>query len=208
MKTKKYAIPVLILVLILFFDQYFKFYIKRHFFLGEEVSVIGNWFRLHFTENYGMAFGLEFGGKTGKIILTLFRVVFVGAITYYIKTLVDKNTKPIYIYSWVMIVAGALGNIIDSVFYGVYFGYDSWFHGRVVDMLYFPLIRTTIPESFPFWAGEDFEFFRPVFNIADASISVGFVLILLFQKSATLDLDQPKNTKTPQEENLDKHEEA
>ncbi len=196
MKIKSFAIPFLILVLVLFFDQYFKFYIKQHFFLGEEVSVIGNWFRLHFTENYGMAFGLEFGGKTGKIILTLFRILFVVAIAYYIKTLIDNNTKPIYVYSWVLIVAGAVGNIIDSVFYGVYFGYDAWFHGRVVDMLYFPLIRTTIPENFPFWAGEDFEFFRPVFNIADAAISIGFVLILIFQKSSTALIEKTEANNT------------
>lgn len=202
MKAKNYFIPVLILLVILFLDQFFKLYIKTHFFIGEEISVIGDWFRLHFTENYGMAFGLEFGGKTGKIFLTVFRIIFVIAIAYYIKTLIDKNTKPIYVISWVLIIAGAMGNIIDSVYYGVYFGYDTWFHGRVVDMLYFPLIRTTIPDTFPFWAGEDFEFFRPVFNIADAAISVGFVLILIFQKSAQheeIDLD----VKTPVEEKFD-----
>ncbi|MDP1726969.1 MAG: lipoprotein signal peptidase [Bacteroidota bacterium] len=199
MKAKNYFLPVAILLVILFLDQFFKLYIKTHFFIGEEISVIGDWFRLHFTENYGMAFGLEFGGKTGKIFLTVFRIIFVIAIAYYIKTLIDKNTKTIYVISWVLIVAGAMGNIIDSVYYGVHFGYDTWFHGRVVDMLYFPLIRTTIPETFPFWAGEDFEFFRPVFNIADAAISVGFVLILIFQKSAQheeVDLD----VKTPVEE--------
>ncbi len=202
MKAKNYFLPVLILLVILFLDQFFKLYIKTHFFIGEEISVIGDWFKLHFTENYGMAFGLEFGGKTGKIFLTVFRIIFVIAIAYYIKTLIDKNTKPIYVISWVLIIAGAMGNIIDSVYYGVHFGYDTWFHGRVVDMLYFPLIRTTIPETFPFWAGEDFEFFRPVFNIADAAISVGFVLILIFQKSAhyeEIDLD----VKTPVEEKFD-----
>lgn len=164
--------------------------------MGEEISVIGNWFKLHFTENYGMAFGMEFGGKTGKIFLTIFRIFFVAVISYYIKTLINKNTKSLYVYGWVLIVAGALGNIIDSVFYGVYFGYDSWFHGRVVDMLYFPLVQTTIPESWPFWAGEDFEFFRPVFNIADAAISFGFVLILLMQKSVTEDEEKTNSPET------------
>jgi signal peptidase II len=185
MNFKKYSTSFLILLVVLAIDQYFKFYIKNYFYLGEEISVIGNWFKLHFTENYGMAFGLEFGGKTGKIILTLFRIIFVSVIAYYIKTLIDKNTKSFYVYGWVLIVAGALGNIIDSVFYGVHFGYDTWFHGRVVDMLYFPLIQTTIPQSWPFWAGEDFEFFRPVFNVADAAISIGFGLILLMQKSVS-----------------------
>jgi signal peptidase II len=200
MNIKKFFIPFVILSSILVLDQTFKFYIKNHFYLGEEISVIGDWFKLHFTENYGMAFGLEFGGKTGKIILTLFRIIFVGVIGYYIKTLIDKNTKPIYVYGWVFIVAGALGNIIDSVFYGVHFGYDSWFHGRVVDMLYFPLIQTTIPESWPFWAGEDFEFFRPVFNIADAAISLGFVMILLFQKAVTAEENKAESESTFEEE--------
>ncbi len=185
MNLKKYSLPIFLLLVILAVDQYFKLYITNHFYLGEEIAVLGDWFKLHFTENYGMAFGLEFGGKTGKVFLTLFRIIFVSVIAYYIYTLIKKDTKPLYVYGWIMIVSGALGNIIDSIFYGVYFGYDSWFHGRVVDMLYFPLIQTTIPENFPFWAGEDFEFFRPVFNIADAAISIGFVIILFMQKSVT-----------------------
>jgi signal peptidase II len=199
MNLKKFTTPIAILFVILAIDQYFKLYIKNHFYLGEEISVIGDWFRLHFTENYGMAFGLEFGGKTGKIFLTLFRIIFVGVIGYYIKTLIDKNTRSMYVYGWVLIVAGALGNIIDSVFYGVYFGYDSWFHGRVVDMLYFPLIQTTIPENWPFWAGEDFEFFRPVFNIADAAISFGFVIILFMQKAVSEDESKAQTQAFPQE---------
>lgn len=199
MNYKKFTIPFAILIVVLAIDQYFKLYIKNHFFLGEEIAVFGNWFRLHFTENYGMAFGLEFGGKTGKVFLTLFRIIFVGVIGYYIKTLIDKNTRDLYIYGWVLIVAGALGNIIDSVFYGVYFGYDEWFHGRVVDMLYFPLIQTTIPENWPFWAGEDFEFFRPVFNIADAAISFGFVIILLMQKAVSEDESKAQSQALPQE---------
>jgi len=185
MNLKKYSLPIFLLLVLLAVDQYFKLYITNHFYLGEEIAVLGDWFKLHFTENYGMAFGLEFGGKTGKVFLTLFRIIFVSVIAYYIYTLIKKDTKPLYVYGWIMIVSGALGNIIDSIFYGVYFGYDSWFHGRVVDMLYFPLIQTTIPENFPFWAGEDFEFFRPVFNIADAAISIGFVIILFMQKSVT-----------------------
>lgn len=199
MNLKKFSIPVAILLFILALDQYFKFYIKNHFFLGEEVSVIGNWFKLHFTENYGMAFGLEFGGKAGKIFLTVFRIIFVVVIGYYVKTLIDKNTNKFYVYGWVLIIAGALGNIIDSVFYGVHFGYDTWFHGRVVDMLYFPLVQTTIPENWPFWAGEDFEFFRPVFNIADASISIGFVVILFMQKKVTEAENNPSIDKIEEE---------
>jgi signal peptidase II len=198
---QKYLIPFLLLALVLFLDQWFKLYIKNNFYLGEEKSILGNWFKLHFTENYGMAFGFEFGGKTGKYFLTFFRIIFVGLLGYYVKTLLDKNTREWYIYGWVLIIAGALGNIIDSVFYGVYFGYDSWFHGRVVDMLYFPLIHTTIPASWPFWAGEDFEFFRPVFNIADAAISVGFVVILLLQNAVSK--DEEKQLKSSQTHNTE-----
>lgn len=181
--NRKLFVPLMVIVAMLIIDQLVKLYIKTHFYLGEEIHVIGDWFRIHFTENYGMAFGLEFGGKGGKILLTLFRIIAVGFIGWYIFDLNKKQAHKWYIISWALILAGALGNILDSVFYGVAFGYDTWFHGRVVDMFYFPIIQTTIPENWPFWAGEDFEFFRPVFNVADASISVGFVIILLWQKT-------------------------
>lgn len=177
------TLAIFLIVAVLAIDQWSKYYIKTHFVLGEEINVIGNWFRLHFTENYGMAFGFEFGGKTGKLFLTLFRIVFVMAIGWYVFNMAKKQAPKNYIMAWTLIIAGAVGNIIDSIFYGVWFNYDTWFHGRVVDMLYFPLIQTTIPEWFPFWAGEEFEFFRPVFNIADTAISIGVVLILLFQNS-------------------------
>jgi signal peptidase II len=196
--NNKIVIPAVLLIGILLFDQFVKLYIKTHFMLGEEVNVFGNWFKLHFTENYGMAFGIEFGGKIGKVFLTVFRIIFVMGILWYIQSMAKKGVAMSYLISWTFIAAGALGNIIDSVFYGAYFGYDSWFHGRVVDMLYFPLIQTTIPEWFPFWAGEDFEFFRPVFNVADAAITIGFILILLTQSHANLEENQPTK-----EENLD-----
>ncbi len=185
--NKKYILPLLVIASIIIIDQWTKLYIKNHFYIGEEIAVIGNWFKLHFTENYGMAFGIEFGGKLGKVLLTLFRIIFVGGILWYILDLLKKNAGTTYVLAWTMIAAGAIGNIIDSVFFGVLFQYDTWFHGRVVDMFYFPLFQTTIPRWFPFWAGEEFEFFRPVFNIADAAISVGFVLILLFQKQAPVE---------------------
>jgi len=183
MNFKKLGLPLLLVFGVLLVDQLVKLYIKTNFYLGEEIHVLGDWFRIHFTENYGMAFGLEFGGKSGKILLTLFRLVAVGFIGWYIFDLSKKDTNKWYIIAWALILSGALGNIIDSVFYGVIFGYDAWFHGRVVDMFYFPIIQTTIPENWPFWAGEDFEFFRPVFNVADAAISIGFLIILLGQKT-------------------------
>lgn len=183
MNLKKLTTPLLLIITILLIDQLVKLYIKTNFYLGEEIMVLGDWLRIHFTENYGMAFGLEFGGKGGKILLTIFRLIAVGFIAWYINDLSKKQTNKWYIISWSLILAGALGNILDSIFYGVAFGYDDWFHGRVVDMFYFPIIQTTIPESWPFWAGESFEFFRPVFNVADAAISIGFVIILFGQKT-------------------------
>jgi signal peptidase II len=182
MKNTKILIAAAVILLVLLFDQWVKYYIKTHFYLGEEVNVMGNWFKLHFTENYGMAFGLEFGGKSGKLLLTFFRLVAIGFIGWYIWKLSIKSQSTGYIISWSLIFAGAVGNLIDSIFYGVWFGYDTWFHGRVVDMLYFPIIQTTLAEDSPIWPGQNFEFFSPVFNIADAAISIGFVIILLFQK--------------------------
>ncbi len=216
MKNKYVIYPILIGLLLLVIDQWSKFYIKTHFTLSEEVNVMGNWFKLHFLENYGMAFGIEFGGSWGKIVLTLFRIIFCGVIIYYIQTLIKAKAHLGYTISWTMILVGALGNIIDSVFYGVLFsesnawnvaqflpvekGYAAWFHGSVVDMLYFPLIKGHFPDWFPFWAGEDFEFFRPVFNVADATISVGFVLILLFQNA--FNSSQKKEEETPAADDL------
>lgn len=196
MKSKSLFLPILIAALILLLDQWIKYYIKNHFYLGEEVPVLGEWFRIHFTENYGMAFGLEFGGKSGKLVLTWFRILAVMAMAWYVYTLIQKKAHSGYIMAWTLIWSGAVGNIIDSVFYGMWYGYDTWMHGRVVDMFYFPIIQTTLPEWFPIWKGEDFEFFRPVFNLADTAISVGFAMILLFQKRF---LSHPHKEHTPEE---------
>lgn len=203
MRNNKLLLALAVSVCIIALDQWVKFYIKTHFYLGEEINVMGNWFKIHFTENYGMAFGLEFGGKSGKLLLTLFRIIAIGFIAWYLVHICKRNHTTGYIISWAMIMAGAIGNLIDSIFYGVWFGYETLFHGRVVDMLYFPIIRTTIPESFPFWAGEDFEFFSPVFNMADASISIGFFIILIFQKhllaSETLDIEKNEQLNTDED---------
>lgn len=199
MKNKLF-LPIAIILGVLIIDQWVKYYIKTHFFLGEEIDVIGNWFKLHFTENYGMAFGMEFGGKSGKLILTLFRIVAIGFIGWYITSLIKKNQHTGYIASWALIMAGAIGNLVDSIFYGVWFGYDTWLHGRVVDMFYFPIIRTVLPENFPLWGGEEFEFFRPVFNVADAAISIGFISILLFQRTF-MKVENQSIEETPTTEN-------
>lgn len=159
---------------------------------------IADWAYIHFIENPGMAFGMELGGSYGKLILTLFRIVVVGGIIYWLRNLIKEKTPGIAIVSVSLILAGAIGNIIDSIFYGVLFGssygqvasflpadggYAGWFHGQVVDMLYFPLYKGYLPEWLPIWGGDYFIFFRPIFNVADTSISVGVVLLLLFQKT-------------------------
>lgn len=195
---KKYKIPLLTIVSVLFIDQFIKIYIKLNYPLGEVTRVAGDWFILHFTENPGMAFGMEFGGNYGKLILSVFRILACFAGFWYIGTLVKKKEHPGFILSVSLILAGAMGNILDSVFYGVLFGesdefniarfmpaeggYAGFLHGHVVDMFYFPIYEGKFPDWFPVWGGEDFQFFRPIFNFADAAISTGVGIILVFQK--------------------------
>lgn len=193
----KHVIGVVLAVLSL--DIFSKVYIKTHFFYGEEINVIGNWFKLHFIENEGMAFGMTFGEHYGKLFLTLFRLIAVAWGFYFIQsTLIKQRYSNGLIFCGALILAGALGNSVDSVFFGKIFtessfhtarfvpwgqGYGELFHGKVVDMLYFPVMKGTYPSWFPIWGGESFEFFRPVFNIADTAISTGVISIFVFQKS-------------------------
>jgi signal peptidase II len=179
---KGYTKPLLIIFFILLIDQALKTWVKTNMYIGQEFKIIGNWFIIHFTENNGMAFGLEFGGEFGKLSLSLFRIAAVAGIGYGLYYLIEKKYHRGLILNVAMIFAGALGNIIDSVFYGKIYGYASLFHGRVVDMFYFPILEGVFPNWVPIWGGEDYIFFRPVFNIADAAISVGVILILVFQK--------------------------
>lgn len=190
--------PFLIVFIILVLDQILKIWVKTSMTLGEEIHVLGNWFILHFTENEGMAFGLTFGGETGKLMLSIFRIIAVIIIGIYINRLLKRQAHQGLIITFSLIMAGALGNIIDSAFYGLIFnassyhtvatlfppdgGYSSFLHGKVVDMFYFPVIDTVLPEWVPFRGGEQFIFFRPVFNIADSAISVGVITLILFQK--------------------------
>lgn len=165
-------------------------------YLGQEFRIT-DWFIIHFTENNGMAFGMELGGDYGKLFLSLFRIVFVSGMAWFLHNLIRSNASGIYISVVSLVFAGAIGNIIDSVFYGVIFsssdyevarlfpaegGYSGWLHGRVVDMFYFPLVSGAFPQWVPLWGGESFLFFRPVFNIADAAISVGVFMWIIFQK--------------------------
>ncbi len=189
----------LIIFLILLVDQISKIYIKTSFLLGEEVHVMGDWFIIHFTENPGMAFGYELGFSWGKLALSLFRIGAIVALGFYIDHIVKRKSPPAFIASISLIMAGAIGNMIDSAFYGMVFsesmfhevavafptagGYADFLHGKVVDMFYFPLFSFTWPEWMPWLGGQFFTFFQPVFNVADASITVGVFLILIFQKS-------------------------
>jgi signal peptidase II len=188
---------ILIVILVLLVDQTLKIWIKTHMYPGEEFSVIGSWFRIHFVENNGMAFGFELGGTYGKIFLSLFRVAAVFVIGWFILKFVKKNLPMGFIACVTLIFAGAIGNIIDSAFYGLIFsngagtvatlfppqgGYAPFLHGRVVDMFYFPLVSGIYPSWIPIVGGQDFEFFRPVFNVADSSITIGIFSIILFYR--------------------------
>ena len=195
MSLKK-AIGIIVLVLLI--DQISKIYIKTNFVLGEEVEVF-SWFKILFVENKGMAWGAEIPGSYGKLFLTLFRLFAITAIGYWLYDAVKKHSTRILIIAISLIFAGALGNIIDSVFYGIIFngsegqlatfmpesgGYAPVFHGHVVDMLHFPLIASTWPEWVPWVGGDRLRFFAPVFNIADSAITVGVALLIIFNKKA------------------------
>lgn len=197
---------IAIIVSVLTADQLLKVWIKTNFSLGEEIVVFKNWFILHFVENNGMAFGFEFAGEYGKLFLSIFRILAVIAIGWYLFRLTShKNISFGFLASIALIFAGAIGNIIDSLFYGIIFnhsygqvadflpeggGYASFLHGRVVDMFYFPIIQCQLPGWIPFVGGNDFVFFRPVFNIADSAITVGIFSILLFYRKQLNNLDK------------------
>jgi len=197
MEHIKYYILSLIIVLA---DQVSKLMVHLNMQLGEEVSVLGDWFRLHYVLNPGIAFGIEFDFVYGKLLLTLFRILAAISIAYYLYFLTQKNISRSLLISLALILAGALGNVIDSTFYGVILdnapgnAITPWFHGQVVDMLYFPLYNGSFPEWLPIWGDQPFQFFRPVFNIADASIFVGVTFILILQNRFYI-AEQPTQSK-------------
>ncbi len=188
----------LLIVLLLVIDQIVKIWIKTNMTIGESIPVLGDWFQIYFIENSGMAFGMQFGGTIGKLVLTLFRMVLIGFIIHYITKLIKESAPAGVLYGVALILAGAVGNVIDSIFYGLIFnestystvatifpeggGYAPLFFGKVVDMLYFPLIDTTLPDWVPFRGGEKFIFFRPIFNIADSCITIGVAYLLIFKR--------------------------
>lgn len=188
----------MIVLFILILDQILKIWIKTTFYMGESHAVLGQWFFLHFTENEGMAYGMKLGGAYGKLLLSLFRIAAVVVIIWWLYRVTRKKASNLLIVCISLILAGALGNIIDSAFYGLLFsestymqiatlfppggGYGTFLHGKVVDMLYFPIIETRYPVWFPFVGGEEFLFFRPVFNVADSAITTGVLILIVFQK--------------------------
>ena len=189
----KKSLSLIAFVLIL--DQLLKVLIKTNMMIGQEIHFF-DWFIIHFTENKGMAFGLEFGGKLGKYLLSIFRILAIVVISVFWLKLINNQVKKGIIYSISLILSGAIGNMIDSAFYGMIFsesygqiatvfegGYSSFLQGKVVDMFYFPLINGYFPKWLPFVGGNHFIFFRPIFNIADAAISTGVINILIFHRS-------------------------
>jgi len=203
---------VLTILIILIADQALKIWVKTHMHLGQQIRVFDGWFRIYFIENEGMAWGWKFGGEWGKMTLTLFRLIAVVFGIFYIRNILRKNYSKGFLICVALIFAGAMGNLIDSMFYGLIFedsekvvlsrifpphGYAGFLHGRVVDMLYFPIIEDKLlPDWIPVWGGERFTFFSPIFNIADASISIGVIAILLFQKRFFQKKPEPKTHPT------------
>lgn len=197
-KRKKTWLVVLFVVLLLAADQIVKMCVKTHMTLGEEIRVFGHWFYIQFIENQGAAYGMEIGGSYGKLILSLFRIAAVAALGWYIRRLIKRAAPTGVIVGTSVILAGALGNILDSAFYGLIFsestsleaahfvpwgtGYASFLHGSVVDMLYFPLIEVDhMPDWMPFVGGEPYTFFSPIFNLADSYVTCGLLYLILFQ---------------------------
>ena len=184
----KYAKYFLIALVVIAIDQTSKLLVYHNMYIHQEINVLGTWFRLHYLLNPGMAFGIRWESEFGKLALTIFRICAMFGISYYMIKMVQKSAHTGFLICLALILGGAIGNVIDSTFYGVYLNNaplgvpTPWFHGQVIDMLYFPLIDTILPEWFPIWGGERFEFFRPVFNIADSAITVGVASILLFHQ--------------------------
>lgn len=197
MKLSRGTKIILLVVLLLVIDQVIKILVKTNMTLGQSIHVFGDWFQIYFVENNGMAFGMQFGATFGKLLLSVLRVALVVFIFLYIRKLLKRPATPMgVLVGLAAILCGALGNIIDSLFYGLIFsqstatqvatmfpaggGYESFLFGKVVDMFYFPIIDTDLPSWFPIWGGQHIIFFRPIFNFADSCITVGAIYLLIF----------------------------
>ena len=182
MRVSKGTRITLLVILLLIIDQVIKILVKTNMSIGQSIHVFGDWFQILFIENNGMAFGLQFGEGWGKLALSLCRLVLIVLIIVYIRRLLKKPDVPGgVLVGMAAILCGAIGNMIDSMFYGIIFDYAPFLYGRVVDMFYFPIIDTTLPANFPFWGGRHIIFFRPIFNFADSCITCGAIYLLLFQ---------------------------
>ncbi len=194
---KKTIVALAIIFGVLVLDQVIKIWVKTHMQMGEEIHLISNKIMFHFTENPGMAFGMELGGTWGKLVLSLFRILAISGLTYYLVRIIKAGENTFYIACIALVIAGATGNLIDSAFYGLIFnesygqvatmfpaggGYESFLYGNVVDMFYCPVIDTHYPDWFPFVGGDRLMFFRPVFNVADSAITVSVFLMIIFYK--------------------------
>jgi signal peptidase II len=200
MKIYKYFLLAIIIIII---DQTSKLLIHHNMDLHEEVNVVGEWFRLHYLLNPGMAFGIRWNNEFGKLALTVFRIAAMFGIGYYLWKMTQRSTHSGFLWCMALILGGAVGNVIDSTFYGVLLHNDPigsptpWFHGQVIDMLFFPIFEFSWPEWVPYVGGNYFLFFSPVFNIADSSIFIGVVAILLFQKRFFRDKFMDDEIQTP-----------
>ena len=182
MRVSKGARITLLVVLLLIIDQVTKILVKTNMEIGQSIHVAGDWFQILFIENNGMAFGLQFGETWCKLALSLCRIALIVVIIIYMRKLLKRTDTPGgVLVGLAAILCGAIGNMIDCMFYGIIFDYAPFLYGRVVDMLYFPLIDTTLPANFPFWGGRHIIFFRPIFNFADSCITCGAIYLLLFQ---------------------------
>lgn len=199
-KKKRLLLAIAIIMAILVIDQVIKILVKTHMHIGESIPVFGSWFQILFIENEGMAFGMHFGGSWGKILLSVFRLIASVGIAWGIVYMIKKNARKFLLVSMSLIFAGAVGNIIDSCFYGLIFsestfevaqmfpeegGYAPFLFGKVVDMFYFPIIDTTLPEWVPIWGGQHFTFFNAIFNFADAAITIGIFMLIIDQLFAS-----------------------
>lgn len=200
MVTKRKSIKIIIFILVLLFiDQIVKVYIKTNMSIGESIMVLGDWFQIRFIENKGAAYGMELGGDFGKLLLSLIRCALIGFIIYYIRKLLKQKTSIGLLIGISLVLSGAIGNLLDSMFYGLIFsestpwhvaelvsigdGYAGFLHGSVVDMLYFPLFTIPLPQWIPFVGGDMYTFFSPIFNLADSYITVGAFYLILFQRN-------------------------
>ncbi|MEO7176187.1 MAG: lipoprotein signal peptidase [Saprospiraceae bacterium] len=208
---KRSTLVLTILALVLLLDQMLKLWVKTHLSYGEQFSIFGtDWAYIHFVENNGMAFGISFGGELGKLALSLFRIAAVVFLGFLIRNLIKQSATKGLLVCLSLVMAGAIGNILDSAFYGLLFsasdyhgglsqfmgddgGYAPFLHGKVVDMFYFPIIDTILPDWFPIWGGQRFEFFKPIFNVADTAISIGIISLLLFQRKFITHSDNSSN---------------